>query len=585
MADFLSSILGGPLAAPSTGGGLFDTTNPSTDFALSLLANSGPTRLSTTFGQAVGQSAIQAQDMASQAAMRRTQLAQAYLGLQGAQARQNIINRIANGGGAQPAPPDMSAAPVAANPPINQPPPLIAAPGYQPSQTSQPAAPQPTPRVLATNSDSPLLKWLTPPTQSAIAQSPIGPAAPNDALALAVASGKDLATAQAAIRAQQLAQMRQQYAGQIQTLNSVTQSDSPTRDVRANPTLARLWSQYASARGLDPSMQGSDFTDANLRQVFGGAANQFRAALSEPTSAPPVQQQTIQGPLNSLYMRDPVTGAYTQVRGEEPLHQVDLGNGQHPYLPASQAAGQQSFNATLFGASSMTDDAKRLAYETWKNTGKLPVSVSRSPAASAQLLDSFAQMAKADGDTGSSIAASQASYKSSSQALAQNAKVLTASNGYYGTLEKNLDNLTAAYQKAGSLGSPLLNRAWRAWQQHGSGDPDTATMVTYLNAAQGEYAKLKSGSLGNAPASDAAMADAKEVINKAMTTGGIAAVRQAMLTEGGNRLSSIQAESDRLTGLMSGNAPPTVGVSAPVLTATGPGGKKLYLRNGQWMDR
>lgn len=541
----LNALISGVLGSPTqTGSGILSgLASPATNLGLSLLANSGPTRLPTTFGQALGQSAIQAQDAQSQAVARRAQLAQSLLGLQMAQGRMSAFQNA------------MGGAPQQGGPPVGQAP--MGAPGAaQGAAGASPSAATPSPQVQAANTNSPLAKWLNPPSQSDIASTQVGPFANASAYpALAFYSGQDPVKAAQEVHAQQLQQMQQRYAPQIAKLAGVVQSDDPSRDVKADPTLTALWQQYATQRGLDPSLTGKDFTDANLRQVFGGAANQFRAALSEPGVAPPVAQQTIKGPLNSLYTYDPVSGKYTQVRGEESLHQVDLGGGKHPLLPTSEAAGKQGFNPTLFGVANLSTDAKDLAYQYWKVHGTLPVSFSRSPAASAEILNDFAQRAKADGDSAAAIAAQQASYKSATSALTQNQKLLTASNGYYGTLERNLDNLETAYKKAGSLGSPLLNRALRAWQQHGSGDPDTAAMVTFLNAAQGEYAKLKSGSLGNAPASDAAMADAREVINKAMTQGGIEAVRQAMLTEGGNRISSIQAENDRLTNLMGGSRP------------------------------
>jgi hypothetical protein len=80
-------------------------------------------------------------------------------------------------------------------------------------------------------------------------------------------------------------------------------------------------------------------------------------------------------------------------------------------------------------------------------------------------------------------------------------------------------------------------------------------MVTWLNAVQGEYAKLKSGNLGNAPASDAAMRDAKEVINKNMSEGGIQAVAAAMRQEASNRRSAIAEQKTSLTGALGGQAP------------------------------
>src|SRR6185369_4172368 len=88
-----------------------------------------------------------------------------------------------------------------------------------------------------------------------------------------------------------------------------------------------------------------------------------------------------------------------------------------------------------------------------------------------------------------------------------------------------------------------------------SGDPEIAKYVTYLNAVEGEYAKIQSGSLGNSPVSDASKRDAKDVINKFMSQGQIQAVAEAMRGEGNNRLSSIRDQKQALMGSMGQSAP------------------------------
>jgi hypothetical protein len=194
-------------------------------------------------------------------------------------------------------------------------------------------------------------------------------------------------------------------------------------------------------------------------------------------------------------------------------------DGKPVYVRASAAVGKQPYSPSVFGASSVSDDAVQFAADTYRTTGKFPGSFGRSPALQARVLDRVASDAIANGDTAGAITARTASLKANGQALDQVTKLETATNGYAATLDKNLTNLTQSYSKLDSSGSPLINRAVRAWQQGVSGDPQTADMVTWLNAVQGEYAKLKSGNLGNAPASDAAMRDAKEVINKNMSEG------------------------------------------------------------------
>jgi hypothetical protein len=187
----------------------------------------------------------------------------------------------------------------------------------------------------------------------------------------------------------------------------------------------------------------------------------------------------------------------------------------------------------------------------------------------ARVLDKVAQDAHDAGDTTGAIAARQGALKANGTALTQNTKLLAATQGYAETLDKNLTNLLQSYSKVDSTGSPLINKAFRAWQQGVSGDPETAGMVTWLNAVQGEYAKLRSGSLGNQAASDQAMRDSKEVINKAMSEGGMQAVAAAIRGEKENRLQSIQEENTRLTSAMGKGAPGASGSSQPPASSAG----------------
>lgn len=210
-----------------------------------------------------------------------------------------------------------------------------------------------------------------------------------------------------------------------------------------------------------------------------------------------------------------------------------------------------------------TPEAVDLAAERYLVDGTLPPLGMGKSAVRGQIINLAAQKAGERGNNNQAAALNQVAAKANTQALAQNEKLYTATSGYANTLDKNLDNLLASYKKIDSSGSPLINKAVRSWQQGTTGDPQTADMIVWLNSVQGEFAKLRSGSLGNAPASDQAMRDSKEVINKYMNAGGIQAVAQAMRQEKDNRLSSIKAESDRLRGALSPSGPTATPQPAP----------------------
>lgn len=252
---------------------------------------------------------------------------------------------------------------------------------------------------------------------------------------------------------------------------------------------------------------------------------------------------------NPVEKAPPVDNAVEQVVGDD---------GQPTIVRRSDSIGRTPYHApTASGAAaaSMTEEAIQFAADTYRKTGKMPASFGRSPAAQAKIFDRIAKDASASGDTAAAIDARSAARTANAKALEQNTKLFASTSGYANTLDKNLDSLLASYAKVDSTGSPIINRAVRAWQQGVTGDPDVANMVVWLNAVQGEYAKLKSGSMGNAPASDSAMNDAKEVINKLMSQGGMEAVAAGMRAEKENRLAAIKEETDALTGQLGQSAP------------------------------
>lgn len=289
------------------------------------------------------------------------------------------------------------------------------------------------------------------------------------------------------------------------------------------------------------------------------------------------------------------------VQGQEnarSLKQILGPDGQPTWVTSQEAQGKPAYNASAFGAANLSDQALQFAADTYRNTGKMPTSFGRSPAMQAKVLNKVAADAAATGDTAGAISARSAALKANGIALDQNAKLLTNTSGYLATMDKNLDALTALQGKVDTSGSPLLNKAVRAWQQGVAGDPDVAKYVTFLSSVQGEFAKLKSGSLGNVAASDAAMKDAAEVINKYMNSGSILAVKDAMHQEGQNRVQSIKEQSDSLNAQMGAGAPGTqpaspvpaaptpataVGGFTEGQTATGQNGQKIMFKGGHWV--
>jgi hypothetical protein len=229
-----------------------------------------------------------------------------------------------------------------------------------------------------------------------------------------------------------------------------------------------------------------------------------------------------------------------QTNGQGEQKRVEL---KPPPSAAAQAAANMDPNSIQFAA------------DTYRSTGKFPGSFARNPAMQAAVLSKVAADAAANGDTAGSIAARSASLKASGAALDQVQKQESFTGSAVQTLDNNLKALQAIGAKVDDSGSPLINKIINHYNQGVVSDPSTAAYVAMLNAVQGEYAKIASNNNGNSPISDSAKADAKDVINKAMSQGGVAAVRQAMMTEAQNRMQAIREAKQGLVEQLSGNAP------------------------------
>lgn len=572
--DLMQQLLQGGLlnvqGAPNVQGGLLGAGDQATaqyggltNIGLSLLANSGN---GGRFGQILGKSVLDSQQLAQQNAMKKIEMAQQLMGLGMTQQKMSALAPFLGGA------PGGAAGPQAA-------------PGGIP-QAASAAVPQ-----MPAQPQGGLLGTTQQPQQVAAAaddfsQTPIAGMAPDMYRRLQILSGKDPLETEKEIRALQLQTVQQRVKPQLDSLDTIIKSDKPTQYVQSHPALMQQLQQGAAILGIDLSKGAND---QMVRTALTAQRNALASQAQLGTEAPPVPVQTIPGALGSIYQKDPITGKLTQVKGEEPLKDViDPKTGMPINVRSSAAEGKQPFNPSIFGAAGMSDQAIQMAADYARgHGGAMPPGFGRAPAILAKVYDKMAADSAASGDTMGAITARGAALKANSSALGQIQKLETATNQYANTLDKNLDNLEAAYKKAGNLGSPLLTKVQRAWQQGITGDADTASMVTWLNAVQGEYAKLKSGSLGNAGATNAAMEDAKEVINKNMNEGGIAAVAAAMRAEKENRVAAIAEEKQRLMGNMSINAPTapaTPTTPAPAKPETKVIGGKTYvsLGNGRW---
>lgn len=203
------------------------------------------------------------------------------------------------------------------------------------------------------------LSQFAPPTPSQISSIPIGGMPARFYRLGALLSGGNPLTTATQIRAEQLKVAQQQYGPVLAELDTLDKAQSPTQYVQASPQLMAEWHQLAPALGFDPA---KGFTNANVRTAFSFLRNKLAGALTLPTVAAPVQMATVNGPLGSIFQRNPVTHALSQVKPEEALKAVVGPNGNIRYVPASAATGQTPFNDMTYVNPQTTDAlAKEIA--------------------------------------------------------------------------------------------------------------------------------------------------------------------------------------------------------------------------------
>lgn len=271
------------------------------------------------------------------------------------------------------------------------------------------------------------------------------------------------------------------------------------------------------AQAFKDIAQGNSATDEIKNRAFNQSTKTWQTVYTDP---------------NGLFM--------LQKNGQGETKRVEL---KPPPSTSAQAAANMDPQSIQFAA------------DTYRTTGKFPGSFGKSPALQMAVLKQVAQDALTNGDTAGSIQARTQSLKAGGEALGQVSKQEAMTGSFVATMDKNLQALTTLKDKVDNTGSPLVNKVINHFQQGVAGDPDTAAYVTMLNSVASEFAKIQSGSMGNTPVSDASRQEARDTINKAMSSGGIAAVAQVMRQESQNRMQSIREAKQGLIGSLSGNAP------------------------------
>ena len=230
---------------------------------------------------------------------------------------------------------------------------------------------------------------------------------------------------------------------------------------------------------------------------------------------------------------------------------------------------QQKQPASAQAAAAITPDAMGAMLQSYKTTGTVPAGLSRSPAAMGMFWDAVAKDSAATGDTAAAVQANRASLKANGQALDQTQKQLSQTQSYFATMDKNIAAASALAKNIDFGDATALNKAFAAWDK-GTSDPQYAKYNVFFDSVANEYAKIKSGALGNAPVSDSARHEAMSVLMPTMSSQGVQAAFDAVKQEGQNRLDSLATQRDMLTAKISGKAPPAAPAAPTAPTAPAP---------------
>lgn len=165
--------------------------------------------------------------------------------------------------------------------------------------------------------------------------------------------------------------------------------------------------------------------------------------------------------------------------------------------------------------SNLSADALDRAATDHYQFGTLPARLSAFERS--QILNRSAQIATEAGDTAEAANIRQSANKANKTALAQVTKQEQLTSVFERDADKRLGLVLDLAKKADLSGTPALNRWLRAGRQSITGDADVNNLNSAMISLQAELAKVLSGSLGNAGVSDAARAEAAQIINANMS--------------------------------------------------------------------
>lgn len=347
--DFMTQLLQGGLMNSQQGGimgGLM--SDPNALLGLNLLAQSNqPGRFGALFGQA----ALNTQKGMLDTQNQKLDIAARYMQLQQQAAHQKAMNALLNGADGQVATQTSGASPMPQQGGMAVPPGV--SPQAQAPQGS--VQTQQMPSLFSASSD--------------IANTPINGMPADKYLKLLYLSGKDPIQAQKEVRDLQVATAQDKVRPQLDALDTIMGSDSPSQAVKADPQALAVWQAAAPRLGMNPV---SDFNDKNVRNALSYAYNQAASRVNLPPTTHKAPLQTVNLPDGRQAQIDPTTGK-EDILPASPLVKVVGKDGKPVYVPESKAAGMRPYNEMT----AASDDALQATAEDVANYRIAPPSGAR----------------------------------------------------------------------------------------------------------------------------------------------------------------------------------------------------------------
>lgn len=479
--------------------------------------------------------------------VQRQQLQQGQLGLQRQQMMMNAAQQQLQGGqGAQPPPPPgaglMGSAPAGQQPflPGISQMPQSGAPGTQ----TPPQQPQGLPQSLQPPSMDQIYGTTYP-----------GGMSPGYMRAMAMFS-QDPAAALLKARDDQLKLAQQNYAPTIAKLDDLIKSDTPSKYMKADSDLMGAWPQMAAALGMDPA---KDYNDQNVRLALTHVRNQMASSLQESTVAPADQWRTRQGALGSEIQTNPVTGEEKEVVKPQPLTDA-LINGQPTKVRASAAEGNTPYNTVTYGTAQM-QDPRMSALDSALTTAGVSIPGGQNGQQRIARLQSLLanNPGVAPQDIANGVRTGQLDFSGAKRTTGQLSMLAGAANVQSLKIEKDLGSLGPIIQTL--PGGPAQLSQWMTNLQKNwswGGDKNSTEAVGYVKELAGEYAKIVSGSTGQAAPAEGEMKDALGLMQSALTKNGYQGLHDFLLQTSQNRRDAVREglQSAAAPGASTGGAVP-----------------------------